>query len=240
MASQRLDKLISVNCGVSRRDAKKLIKDGKVRVNGAVQTAEALIEPETDVIEVDGFDLTVREHIYIMLNKPQGVISASADPRAKTVVDLVPEKLKRRGLFPAGRLDMDTTGLLIITDDGDFAHRLISPSHHVFKTYRAVLESPLPESEAERLRAGIELSDGTKCLPARVNAFSENGENIAIIKIREGKYHQVKRMAAACSNKVTALHRQKIGALALDPGLNPGECRELTADELELIFTEDD
>ena len=183
MAAQRLDKLTALNCGVSRRDARKMIKEGKVRVNGVIAAAaETPVEPERDTVDVDGFDFVMREHVYIMLNKPEGVISASEDKNKKTVVDLVPEPLRRRCLFPAGRLDRDTTGLIIITDDGDFAHRLLSPSHHVFKTYRAVLDNPLSPADKERIRAGIELADGTKCLPAQVSSAEENGEHTAIIK----------------------------------------------------------
>lgn len=237
MPTQRLDKLVSLNCSVSRRDARKLIKDGAVSVNGeVVLRAESAIDTDCDRIEVDGYDFKIREHLYVMLNKPEGVISASNDTKKKTVIDLLPEGLRRRSLFPAGRLDRDTTGLLIITDDGDFAHRLLSPSHHVYKTYIAVLDNPLSDADVARLEQGIELSDGTVCLPAKVRTFECDGEPCAEIKIREGKYHQVKRMTAACSSKVLKLNRIAVGALRLDEALAQGECRELTDEELELIF----
>lgn len=237
MASDRLDKLISLNCGVSRRDARKMIKDGKVRINGAVALrAETLVNTDTDIISAEGYDLTLKEHVYIMLNKPKGVISASSDTKKKTVVDLVPDGLRRRSLFPAGRLDRDTTGLLIITDDGDFTHRLLSPSHHVYKTYIATLDSPLSADGKEAMENGLVLEDGTRCLPAMVKITENNGEPAAEIRIREGKYHQVKRMCAACGCKVTELERKAIGALILDESLEQGSCRELTKEELEMIF----
>lgn len=239
MAAERLDKLVSLNCGVSRRDSRRLIKEGKVSVNGeTVLRAEFPAQAGVDVISVDGFDFSLREHIYLMLNKPEGVISASDDKKKKTVVDLVPEPFNRRSLFPAGRLDRDTTGLLIITDDGDFTHRLLSPSHHVYKTYIARLDAPLSTESVKRLEDGITLSDGTECLPALVRAYEENGDFYAEIKIREGKYHQVKRMTAACGSKVIQLRRTTIGRLNLDEALAPGECRELTDEELELIFSD--
>lgn len=239
MSVERLDKLVSLNCGVSRRDARKLIKEGKVSVNGELALkAETAIDPEKDGIAVEGYRFTLREHVYIMLNKPEGVISASADPKKKTVVDLVPDDLRRRSLFPAGRLDRDTTGLLIITDDGDFTHRLLSPTHHVFKTYIARLDCPMAEEKAQLLRSGITLEDGTACLPAFVRTYTENGSPFAEIRIREGKYHQVKKMCAACGCHVEALRRVAIGALRLDENLAPGECRECTDEELALLFAE--
>ncbi|MBR4767125.1 MAG: rRNA pseudouridine synthase [Clostridia bacterium] len=240
MPSQRLDKIISLNCSVSRRDARKLIKEGKVSVNGqAALRAETAVDTQSDEIAVDGFEFTVKEHIYIMMNKPSGVISASDDKNKTTVVDLVPQELRRRSMFPAGRLDRDTTGLIIITDDGAFTHRLLSPSHHVYKRYIAKLDLPLSEESVEMLEKGILLEDGTQCLPARVKAFEKDGSPYARIEIREGKYHQVKRMTAACGSHVEELRRVKIGALCLDENLAPGECRELTAEELELVFQND-
>ena len=237
MPIQRLDKTISLNCSVSRRDARKLIKEGKVSVNGRTALrAETEINTQTDTIAVDGVKYEIKEHIYIMMNKPSGVISASDDKNKTTVVDLVPPELRRRSLFPAGRLDRDTTGLIIITDDGDFTHRLLSPSHHVYKRYIAKLDLPLGEESVKKLEEGILLEDGTQCLPARVKTFEKDGGQFAQIEIREGKYHQVKRMTAACGSHVVELRRVKIGALCLDESLAPGECREMTAEELSLVF----
>ena len=241
MGLKRLDKLIALNCNVSRKDARKLIKDAAVTVNSrVVLRAEELVDADVDDIDVKGYNFTAKEHIYIMLNKPQGVISATADPKKKTVIDIIPEGLKRRSLFPAGRLDRDTTGLLIITDDGAFAHRIMSPAHHVYKTYQAVLSFPIDENDIRKLESGITLGDGTECLPAKVKSFTtDEGLPAAEIKIREGKYHQVKRMFHALGNNVEQLRRIQIGSLKLDTSLVEGECRELTDEELELVFTDE-
>lgn len=241
MGLKRLDKLIALNCNVSRKEARTLIKDASVTLNGrVVLRAEELVDPESDEIAVKGYNFTAKEHIYIMLNKPQGVISATDDPRKTTVIDIIPPELKRRSLFPCGRLDRDTTGLLIITDDGALAHRIMSPSHHVYKTYETVLKYPLGENDIAVLENGISLSDGTECLPAKVKAFTENGLPCAEIKIKEGKYHQVKRMFAALGNHVEQLRRTQIGSLHLDTELAEGECRELKEGELELIFLDEE
>lgn len=241
MGLKRLDKLIALNCNVSRKDARKLIKDAAVSVNSRVcLRAEELVDPDVDEINVKGYNFTAKEHIYIMLNKPQGVISATADPAKKTVIDIIPPELKRRSLFPAGRLDRDTTGLLIITDDGAFAHRIMSPAHHVFKTYEATLSFPIDENDIGKLESGITLGDGTECLPAKVKAFTTSGGlPAAEIKIREGKYHQVKRMFHALGNNVEQLRRIQIGSLELDTSLAEGECREMTEEELELVFKDE-
>ena len=167
-----------------------------------------------------------------MMNKPKGVISASEDKSVPTVVDLVPDELKRSGLFPAGRLDSDTTGFVLITDDGDFAHRILSPKKHVEKTYHALLERPLSESDIKSFADGIELKDGTLCLESKLRSL---GGSMAEVIIHEGKYHQVKRMFAAVGNKVLELRRVKIGGLSLDESLKEGECREITSDELDAI-----
>lgn len=241
MGLKRLDKLIALNCNVSRKDARKLIKDAAVSVNSRVcMRAEELVDPEVDEIDVKGYNFTAKEHIYIMLNKPQGVISATTDPAKKTVIDIIPPELKRRSLFPAGRLDRDTVGLLIITDDGAFAHRIMSPAHHVFKTYEATLSYPIDDNDIAKLESGITLGDGTECLPAKVKAFTTvNGLPAAEIKIREGKYHQVKRMFHALGNNVEHLRRIQIGSLKLDTSLTEGECREMTDEELELVFLDE-
>lgn len=240
MGLKRLDKLIALNCNVSRKDARKLIKEYAVTVNSqVVLRAEELVDPDVDDIIVKGYNFAAKEHVYIMLNKPQGVISATTDPAKKTVIDIIPPELKRRSLFPAGRLDRDTTGLLIITDDGAFSHRIMSPSHHVFKTYQAVLSFPIDENDIEKLESGITLGDGTECLPAKVRAIEIDGLPAAEIKIREGKYHQVKRMFHALGNNVEQLRRIQIGSLKLDTSLSKGECRELTTEELDLVFKDE-
>ncbi len=240
MSLKRLDKLLALNCNLSRKEARHLIKDGKVSVNGrTVLRAEELINTEEDSIDVKGTSFTIKDHIYIMMNKPRGVISATSDPRKETVIDRVPDELRRRSLFPCGRLDRDTTGLLIITDDGEMAHKIMSPAHHVYKTYIACLEQALSGEDIAKLEEGITLGDGTVCLPAKVKAFT-NSDDIpcAEISIREGKYHQVKRMFAALGNKVTDLQRIAIGSLSLDEKLPEGGCRELLPEEIEMLFTD--
>ncbi|MCR5151439.1 MAG: rRNA pseudouridine synthase [Clostridiales bacterium] len=237
MNLERIDKMIALNCNVTRKQARELVKNGVVRLNGnRVYRAQETVDLEKDTIEVDGHEFSLKEHIYIMLNKPEGVISATNDPNKKTVIDIIPPELKRRSLFPCGRLDRDTTGLLIITDDGDLAHRIMSPSHHVYKTYEVQLEYEVTSDDIKRLENGIILNDGTQCLPAFVEKINGGQAPAAIIRIKEGKYHQVKRMFASCGNKVVRLRRIAIGALKLDTDLPEGGCRELKDGELEMLF----
>ncbi len=233
---ERLDKILASQGSLSRKDVKEIIKKGRVTLNGKVVRDGAVkIDVQTDKVCLDGEELSLKKHIYIMLNKPQGVVSASDSDTDKTVVDLVPEELYRKGLFPAGRLDKDTTGFVLITDDGDFAHRILSPKNHIFKTYLARLEHSLTESDIHLIEGGITLSDGTTLKEAKLEII-EDGENPLVkIMICEGKYHQVKRMFAAAGNKVVALHRSKMGELELDNTLNAGECREITPEELKKI-----
>lgn len=232
---ERLDKVIASQGKYSRSEVKKLVKGGRVTVDGAVvKSADIKVSPESSVIAVDGETVGYKKHIYIMLNKPQGIISASNDRSQKTVVDLVPSELFRQGLFPAGRLDGDTRGFVLITDDGDFSHRILSPKNHILKTYHATLERPVTDDDIVKFKEGIELKDGTLCLEAQVRMI-ENEPPVAEIKIHEGKYHQVKRMFAALGNRVVDLRRVKMGNLPLDESLREGECREITEAELKKI-----
>ncbi len=232
---ERLDKIIASQGKYSRSEVKKLVKAGLVKVNGkVVKASDIKCDTVADEIIVDGVSLNYKKHIYIMLNKPKGVISATEDPTQKTVIDLVPPELKRAGLFPAGRLDGDTTGFVLITDDGDFAHRILSPKNHIMKTYHATLRRPLTDDDIVKFKEGLTLGDGTKCLEAHVRMLPDR-ENTAEVIICEGKYHQVKRMFASLDNKVLELRRVKMGELDLDESLPEGCCRELTAEELELV-----
>ena len=175
--------------------------------------------------------------VYYMLNKPSGVVSATEDKNEKTVLDLLPEEMRRSGLFPAGRLDKDTTGLLIITDDGGFAHRMLSPKKHVWKYYLAELDRA-PEDEKElkdKFSQGVTLSDGTVCAPGEILSV---GIESVTLRIREGKYHQVKRMIGALGYTVTALERYRIGGLMLDSSLSSGQARELKDAEISAVFKE--
>ncbi|MBQ3137846.1 MAG: rRNA pseudouridine synthase [Clostridia bacterium] len=232
---ERLDKIIASQGKYSRSEVKKLIKAGLVTLNGEkVKSGDVKADAERDTITVNGEGICYKKHIYIMLNKPQGVVSATDDPFHKTVIDLVPPSLFRQGLFPAGRLDGDTTGFVLITDDGDFAHRILSPKNHIIKTYHATLEHSLTQEDIKKFTEGIELKDGTLCLEAQVKMLTEEPP-VAEVKIHEGKYHQVKRMFAALGNRVVALRRVKMGGLDLDENLREGECRELTVKEFEAI-----
>lgn len=232
---ERLDKIIASQGQYSRSDVKKLIKQGRVSLDGvSVRSSDVKADPQKAVIAIDGRVLSYKKHIYIMLNKPKGVISATEDPTQPTVIDLVPQELRREGLFPAGRLDGDTTGFVLITDDGDFAHRILSPKNHIMKTYIATLQRALTGKDIDAFRNGIELKDGTLCLEAEVTPVSGTVP-MAQVKICEGKYHQVKRMFAALGNKVIELRRVKMGELCLDESLEEGQCREITCEELALI-----
>lgn len=232
---ERLDKVLAQNGSLSRKEVKALVRKGCVLVDGQqVTAADMKIDPETASILVNGEPFQYKRFVYIMLNKPEGVVSASNSGREKTVVDLVPESLKRNGLFPAGRLDKDTTGFVLLTDDGAFAHRILSPKNHIQKTYLATLTVRPDEESLNRLRAGLELRDGTKLLPAIVERIPGTETQVEI-KICEGKYHQIKRMFAAVGNPVTALQRTHMGNLALDPSLSTGECREISEEERKQI-----
>lgn len=233
---ERIDKILASQGTLSRRDVKEIIKKGRVTLNGKVVKDSAVkVDINADTVTVDGTQIVLKKHIYIMMNKPQGVISASDSHDDETVVDLVPDELFRKGLFPAGRLDKDTTGFVLITDDGDFAHKILSPKNHIFKTYLARLQHELTESDIKILENGITLSDGTTLKEAKVEIVEQTETPLVKIMICEGKYHQVKRMFVAAGNKVVALHRSKMGDLELDANLNPGECREITTEELEKI-----
>lgn len=233
---ERLDKILASQGTLSRREVKDLIKKGLVGVNGIVVKDSSLkIDENVDTVTVNGDIVTLKKHIYIMMNKPQGIISASDSKDDETVVDLVPDALYRKGLFPAGRLDKDTTGFVLITDDGDFAHQILSPKNHIFKTYIAGLEHDLSESDINLLENGITLGDGTVLKEAKVEIIKTGDNPLVKIMICEGKYHQVKRMFAAAGNKVVSLHRSKMGNLELDSTLKPGECREISIEELDLI-----
>ena len=237
MPKLRLDKLLASQGLGSRKDVQKLIRGGAVAVNGEIErSVEHKADPQADVITVEGQPLAYKEYLYLMMNKPAGVVSASNDAKERTVVDLVPQPLRRRGLFPAGRLDRDTTGLLILTDDGDFAHRMLAPKKHVYKLYQAELEGSLPPDAESAFAAGITLNDGTLCLPARLEVVSPFPPVRARVWIREGKFHQVKKMFLSQGCRVTGLKRLQIGGLCLDPALGPGECRELSAQEVASIF----
>ena len=239
MNLKRIDKIAALNCNMTRKEARQAIKSGNILINGRpVLKAEELVDCDSDTITVNGEKIELKEHIYIVMNKPKGVITATEDKTKQTVIDLIPKDIKRRSLFPCGRLDRDTTGLLVITDDGALAHRLMSPSHHVYKTYAASLLYEAIPSDIDRLEKGITLEDGTECLPARAKIIDESGTPLVHISIKEGKYHQVKRMFAALGNKVIDLKRLSIGAFTLPSDLKEGDSRLMTGEEVDMLFTD--
>lgn len=230
----RLDRFLSGQLAVSRADAKELIKKRLVTVNGeTAKLYDMKIDPAADAVCSEGARLTYREHVYIMLNKPAGVICATRDRLSETVLELIPAEIRRKDLFPAGRLDKDTEGFVLITDDGEFAHNMLSPKKHVDKRYFAVMENPVGKNDAELFASGMTIDGEEKCLPAELE-ITENPKEV-YITLREGKYHQIKRMAEAIGNKVVYLKRVSIGGLALDDALKKGECREISREEIALI-----
>ncbi|MBQ4048101.1 MAG: rRNA pseudouridine synthase [Clostridia bacterium] len=231
----RLDKFLA-DAGIgSRSQLRGLIRGGRVAVNGTVcKSADAKVV-ETDRITLDGEVVAYEKFVTVMINKPEGYLSATADERGdKIVTELLDERLQRMNLKPAGRLDKDSTGLLVLTNNGALIHSVISPTRHVLKRYEVTLASPLPADAGVRFAEGITLEDGYRCLPGQL--VYEPGALRAVICIREGKFHQVKRMVAALGSTVLTLHRAKIGALSLDETLQPGEYRRLTDAEIALLL----
>lgn len=235
---ERLDKFLCSQGTCTRSEAGRLIRTGRVTVDGKVCRSPAdKIDPAAVTVTVDGKAISYAAHVYWMLNKPAGILCVSRDPKAPTVVDLLPPEQRRRGLFPAGRLDKDTHGLVLLTDDGELAHAMLSPRRHVPKTYRAVLDKPLTEEAAEAFRAGPALEDGTQCLPAQVEVLEEGDRPLVEVVIYEGKFHQIKRMFAAVGCHVEWLKRVAMGDLLLDESLPEGAARPLTEEEKMSIFT---
>ena len=230
MGMERMDKLLATTGLWSRKEVKEMVRRGRVKVNGTVVAkAEDKADPEQDEIRVDGQVVDCAPFVYIMMNKPDGLLSATTDKRQKTVIDLLPEHLRKRGLFPVGRLDKDTVGLLLLTDDGPLGHELLSPKKHVDKLYHACVDGKVDESDVEALAQGLVLEDGLHCLPAGLEPVGDGSE--CLVTLREGKYHQVKRMLASRGKPVTALKRLSMGSLVLDEALLPGEWRFLTKEE---------
>lgn len=231
----RLDKFICDNSGFSRSQIKKLIQKGGVSLNSVpVRASDTKIDPEKDEVVVCGQRIEYRRFVYLMLNKPEGFVSATEDRKEKTVLDLIGEEFSHRDLFPAGRLDKDTVGFVLLTDDGDFAHRILSPKNHVPKTYIAKTDKPCDDEVVRVFEEGAKLADGTVCLKAELEFLNEEKDLCKVI-ICEGMYHQIKRMFASCGRTVISLERVKMGSLDLDPKLARGAYRELTKEELELI-----
>ena len=229
----RLDRLITAAGGMSRSLAGKAIRAGRVTVNGsAALRPEQKVEENLDLIELDGRPLEYRSRRYYLLDKPLGVITAARDPKQPTVLDLFPPEIRRQGIEPVGRLDKDTSGLLLLTNDGDFAHRVISPKSGVWKVYEAVVDGILTAEDVRLFAEGLRLGDGTLCLPAGLRILTpERG----LVTVREGKYHQVRRMLAAVGKPVLELRRLSVGGLSLPPDSEPGTWRELDETEAQLV-----
>ena len=232
----RLDKYLAETAQCTRSEAKTLLQKGRVTVNGAVCKKGDTQLKETDTVAVDGKPLRYQKFVYLMLNKPEGVVSASTDKRDTTVVDLVGDAYPRRELFPAGRLDKTSTGFVLLTDDGGFAHDILAPKRHVSKTYTVVIDTPLTAEMIDGFAKGVTLADGTELSSAEVEALSGDGLTVRV-KLKQGVYHQIKRMFGVYGAGVNALHRDAIGGLALDETLEPGQWRELSDEEIAKITT---
>ena len=230
----RLDKYLAETAQCTRSEAKTLLQKGKVTVNGTLCKKGDTQLRETDVVAVEGRPLAYQKFVYIMLNKPEGVVSASTDKRDTTVVDLLGDAYPRRELFPAGRLDKTSTGFVLLTDDGGFAHDILAPKRHVSKTYTVTLDTPLTAEMKAGFAAGVTLADGTALSPAEVEALTPDGLTVRVL-LKQGGYHQIKRMFGVYGAGVNALHRDAIGGLALDAALAPGQWRELSDAEVAEI-----
>lgn len=232
----RLDKLVCELSNFSRKEARKLIMTGAVSYNGEIiSKIDTKVVAENAEVKINGMSYCFKKFRYFMLNKPMGVISATEDSTQKTVLDLLPNDINKKQLAPVGRLDKDTTGLLVITDNGDYAHKVISPKSDIKKVYYAETDGTPTMADIELFKTGIELRDGTKCLPAKLEVL---GENRCLVTVCEGKYHQVKRMLAAVNCTVLRLRRLSIGMLHIDEKLVFGEVREMNEAEANLVFSE--
>lgn len=234
--TQRLDKVLS-NFGFgSRNEIKRLVKAGMVVVDGTtVSDASMHVDPENSVIKVSGKKLNYRKFIYVMMNKPSGIISATYDAKLKTAIDILPEEFACFNLFPAGRLDIDTEGMLLLTNDGQLAHDILSPRKHVDKRYYALIDGQVTNEDVQKFADGVVIDDGYKTMPAELSVIRSGLRSEIELVLHEGKFHQVKRMFEAVGKKVVYLKRLQMGGLWLDESLEPGECRELTAEEVELL-----
>lgn len=230
---ERLDKVLSGTGRWSRREVKELVRRGRVLLDGApAASPEQKIDPETADIRVDGEAVRCRRFTYVLLHKPAGVLSAVEDSRQRTVLDLLPQELKKQGLSPVGRLDKDTEGLLLLTNDGELTHKLLSPKYHVDKVYYARVDGCLEETDIEAFAAGMTLGDGLECLPAGLEILSDSE---ALVTLHEGKFHQVKRMLAARGKPVLYLKRLRMGPLYLDENLPCGAYRPLHEEEIKSL-----
>ncbi|EWM53081.1 pseudouridine synthase [Ruminococcus flavefaciens] len=240
MAQIRLDKFISERTEYSRSQIKDLAAKGRITVDGAaVRRSDVKIDPELSAVTVCGQEICSSRYRYILLNKPQGYVCSTDDKDGETVMKLIPPEMRTKGMFPAGRLDKDSMGALLLTDDGELAHRMLSPRHHIPKIYIVQLARPFENNYVNKFREGLTLADGETCLPALVKSV-ENCDKLAFIQLHEGKYHQVKRMFASVGNHVELLVRVSLGALVLPEKLAIGQCMELLHKDVENLFKDQD
>lgn len=233
---ERLDKLLASTGRWSRSEVKRMVREGRVLADGRIAaSAEEKFDPDAVALSVNGEAVCLRRYVYVMLHKPAGVLSATEDGRGTTVLELLPEPYRKRGLFPVGRLDKDTEGLLLLTDDGQLAHALLSPKKHVDKRYYVRVDGALDETDRAAFEAGMTLGDGFRCLSAGLEIVSSGSESEALVTLREGKFHQIKRMFAARGKPVLYLKRLAMGSLRLDENLAPGAWRELTPEEERML-----
>lgn len=229
---ERIDKIIATQTNYSRKEVKKLVLQKRVMVNGKIiSKSDIKVDENNDKIEIDGNKINVKKYIYLILNKPKGYISATEDPKMPTILDLVPEQYLHRNLFPAGRLDKDTTGLMLITDDGEFAHNILAPKKHIKKIYKVEIDIPINEIMINEFKNGVTLNDGI-CKTAGLEKLDTY---IGKVTLTEGRYHQIKRMFGCFGAKVINLERIAMGNFQLPNDLKQGECRELTEKEIEEI-----
>ena len=229
---ERIDKIIATQTNYSRKEVKKLILQKRVMINGEIiSKSDIKVDENNDKIEIDGNKINVKKYIYLILNKPKGYISATEDPKMPTILDLVPEQYLHRNLFPAGRLDKDTTGLMLITDDGEFAHNILAPKKHIKKVYKVEIDIPINEIMINEFENGVILNDGI-CKTAGLEKLDTY---IGKVTLTEGRYHQIKRMFGCFGAKVVNLERIAMGNFQLPNDLKQGECRELTEKEIQEI-----
>ena len=234
---ERIDKILSNLGHGTRKEVKALLKKGKIEVDGVIISDNTMkIDPDKAVIKVAGEEITYRKYIYIVMNKPAGVVSATVDKYDETVIDLIDQEYHAFNPFPIGRLDKDTVGLLLITNDGELNHKLIAPKNHVDKAYYAEINKFVDQKDIDTFKKGVVLDDGYKCMPAilKVLNANENGSEV-MITIQEGKFHQVKRMFESVDKNVAFLRRISFGPLKLDENLSEGQYRELSEEELDLL-----
>ncbi len=230
----RLDRFLSECRVLSRKEAARAVRCGRITVNGrAAERADVGVLPDSDVITLDGVEISYKKFIYIMLNKPEGYVSATEDSALPTVVELLPDSLRRFEPFPCGRLDRDTVGLMILTNDGELSHLLLSPKRHVTKKYRFCSEDALPAGAEREFENGVVLSDGYECKSAKIELDADRRGGV--ITLSEGKYHQIKRMIAALGSRVTYLERIEFSGIPLDSSLARGEHRPLTEQEISTL-----